>query len=385
MRKNKMSSQLAALVLAAGYSSRMSALKSLYPIDGELMIERIIRILNEGGIGKIHVVLGHGNELLKRLLCRGSEYKGVTIVQNPDYSNGMFSSVLAGVKSLPPDAAGFLLLPVDYPFVMPETISEIIKLFDESGADIISPAYAGKKGHPPAVRNTVFEDIINDSEKKGLDRILQHPGFSTALIDTDDEGILTDIDDDESYLRLLKKSGIVEPAYPLPGRCEQIYKELSVDESIIRHMNKVKETALDIAEKLNSSGLRLNPGLLAAAAKLHDICKTDPDHAAAAGSYLNRMGYPELALIVSKHMNIDFSGEIDEAAVLYLADKMTEGEVLSDLNVRLHAKLEEFKGNAEAEFNITERFDKAFLIGNLIDEIIKKAEADTGRFEASDI
>lgn len=373
-----MSSQLIAVVLAAGYSSRMSALKSLYPIGNELMVERTIRILKEDGIKHIHIVTGHKSELLERLLSREPYNHDVNLVHNADYKNGMFSSVLAGVKSLPSDVEGFLMLPIDYPFVAAETITKIVKAFKKTNADIVSPLCGGIEGHPPAIRNTVFNDIINDTEIKGLGNILRRKKFSSLKIETNDEGILFDIDDDESYQRLLKRFGI-ESNYPLPEQCDQICKDLNIDLRITMHMAKVKEVAVSMGENLNSAGGRLNLGLLSAAAGLHDICKGEPDHAVAAGRYFNGLGYPEVAAIVSQHMNIDFNENsvIDEAAVLYLADKMVEGDCLSDLNLRMKNKLEEYKGNAGAEKNIAGRFEKAFLIRRKIDEIIKKAEADT--------
>ena len=357
--------RIAGIILAAGYSSRMSALKALYPVDKITVLEKAVRTLNSAGLSPIHIVTGYKNHLIEKLITGlGTECPNVHTVYNPGYDDGMYSSVLTGIGSLSQDTDGFVMLPVDYPFVQSSTILKLCEEFESSDADIISPLYEGRAGHPPLIRQTVFECISEGCGEGGLRAVLADSEFSRLELETGDPGILDDIDDDVAYLELMRKYYGGGAAYPVSGEITKIRKELGVPAGLASHMDKVNELAVDFCEQLNAAGLLLNPGLLSAACRLHDICKGEPEHAAAAAEKLTGMGFPAVAEIVSQHMEIDYTAgaPLTEAALLYLADKLTEGEQRLDLSTRMNAKLEYFAGNPEAEANIRARFTKASLI-----------------------
>ncbi len=373
----------AGLILAAGYSSRMNALKALYPVGEELVIQRAVRVLFEAGIENVLIVTGYKKQLIETVLEGFNEnYKNrITLTENPDYDDGMFSSVLTGVKALADISEGFLMLPVDYPFVKAETIRALVSEFDTSEADIISPFCDGRKGHPPVIRNTVFSSILEYQKNIGAERgpagglasILENPRFSTRTTETADCGVLDDMDDDWAYIRLLKKYTGIELKYPAAAELEMLIRAKSPGSRTVTHMEKTAELAVELAEKLNACGCRLQPGLIYSAAMLHDVCRAEPDHAEAAAEYIRNSGYPVVGEIVGRHMNITHNEDdsLDEAAVLYLADKMMEGDKLTGLSVRMESKLKQFAGNQAALENIKTRFEKAFLIRRKVEKILK--------------
>jgi len=87
----------AAIVLAAGFSSRMGAFKPLLPFGERTVVAHVVANLRAAGLQRIHVVTGFEAENLAPELNR----LGVTRAHNPDFAKGMFSSVRAGVASLP--------------------------------------------------------------------------------------------------------------------------------------------------------------------------------------------------------------------------------------------------------------------------------------------
>ena len=90
--------------------------------------------------------------------------------------------------------------------------------------------------------------------------------------------------------------------------------------------------------------MRWNRSLLSAAALLHDICRTEPNHAFAGAQKLRDLGYPEIADIVAVHH--DWSGEpFDESALLYLADKYMQG----DQRVTLEERFERSRAKCHTE------------------------------------
>lgn len=99
-----------------------------------------------------------------------------------------------------------------------------------------------------------------------------------------------------------------------------------------------------VPPQVAAHGVRLNRALLSAAALLHDICRTEPNHAFAGAQKLRDLGYPEIADIVAVHH--DWSGgPFDESALLYLADKYMQG----DQRVTLEERFERSRAKCHTE------------------------------------
>ena len=106
--------KVAALILAAGYSSRMGNFKPLLPLSGHSVIEYVVTNFRAAGISDIRVVVGFRAQDMLPVL-RGLAVKPVI---NSRYAEGMFSSVVAGFQALYDDGVeAALLLPVDTPLV----------------------------------------------------------------------------------------------------------------------------------------------------------------------------------------------------------------------------------------------------------------------------
>ncbi len=120
---------LAAMVLAAGYSSRMGAFKPLLTLGGRTAVESCVRLFHNAGVEDIAVVVGYrAQEVVSVAECAGA-----CCVQNPDYATGMFSSVLAGTRWLPPGVESCFVLPADMPLVRPSTVRRMIDAYVGAG------------------------------------------------------------------------------------------------------------------------------------------------------------------------------------------------------------------------------------------------------------
>ena len=98
-----------AIILAAGYSSRMGSFKPLMKIDGKTPLQRCIELFKNCGINDITVVTGHLNECIEKELNNIKiELNDIRIVLNDKYSEGMYSSIKAGVESLSKETDAFL-------------------------------------------------------------------------------------------------------------------------------------------------------------------------------------------------------------------------------------------------------------------------------------
>ena len=199
--------ELAAIVAAAGYSSRMKAFKPLLPFGRSTVIETALDVFLEAGIKDITVVLGFNAEKLKPILQR----KGIGWVYNEDYSQGMYSSVVAGVRSLKPQTKGVFFLPADIPTVKSSTIAALRDVFLQENSTVVYPAYKGRRGHPPLISSALFGDILVYDGEGGLKTLLGRHSHKAHVIEVEDEGMLYDLDTYEDYQTL----------YQVYERCKQ--------------------------------------------------------------------------------------------------------------------------------------------------------------------
>ena len=189
-----------ALILCAGCSSRMGGLKPLLPLDGQTLIERIIRLFRQVGIEDILAVLGHEAERILPLL----EQFGVDPVINERFTEGMFSSVQAGVGRINRNCRAFFLLPVDIPLVRPETLQALLAAFEREKGEICHPTFRGKHGHPPLLSAALIPEILDFQGEGGLRALLSRYKGRTTDVVVDDPGILLDLDTREDYEKALR-------------------------------------------------------------------------------------------------------------------------------------------------------------------------------------
>lgn len=196
-----MNRKFAALIVAAGYSSRMERFKPLLPLGEHTVIEQTIATFTAAGVENIIVVTGHNAEALNPVL----EKVPVTVVKNERYDEGMFTSIKTGVMALPQSVDGFFMMPADMPFVMPDTIKQLMTTYSEQPSDVLYPTFNHKRGHPPLIARDVFKSILDSDGEGGLKRLLNHPEIHANHLEVADEGILLDLDTYEDYLTHVKR------------------------------------------------------------------------------------------------------------------------------------------------------------------------------------
>ena len=132
--------RIGAVILAAGYSSRMGSFKPELQIGGKTVIARLIASFYDAGIKDIVVVSGHNREVLQSLI-RGFD---VTESYNENFPKGMFTSIQAGVRKTDRTLRGFFLIPVDCPLLEKETVYDLVREIKDDSSFIV-PCCRGKK------------------------------------------------------------------------------------------------------------------------------------------------------------------------------------------------------------------------------------------------
>ena len=108
-------------------------------------------------------MVGHRQDEIKA----GIKKRDITIVYNPDYEQGMFSSIQAGIRRLQTAPQAFFILPVDIPLVRPATIRRLMDAAAENPDKIIYPIFGGKRGHPPLIPSSLIPAILGWGKAAG--------------------------------------------------------------------------------------------------------------------------------------------------------------------------------------------------------------------------
>lgn len=361
-----------AVILAAGFSSRMGEFKPLLPLGSDTVVGRMISLFRRCGVEDVHVVVGYRRDEMKTHLLQ----KGVTIVENPVFESGMFSSVQAGVRSLNALDA-FFVTPVDIPLTRPVTIRLLKEAMREKGAAAAYPCFRGKRGHPPLIRFDVARDIVDAGTDKTLRDILSAHEKNSKNVDTPDRNILFDADTAEDYEELLKRYERID--IPTDEECEALYDVIGpVSDGIKNHCRTVADVAVRIGEALNENGACLDVDLIKAAALLHDIAKGRKNHAETGGLILNEMGFTRTGAVAAGHSDVHVSedDEINETDVVFLADKCVKNDRVEVIENRYLRSIARYGSDPVVYSKIVNRWIRADKVRKRMERVLSRSLYD---------
>ncbi len=373
-----MADSLSVLIPAAGYSSRMGKLKGLLPLPGGrscTVLKRCVDLFQDCGLGHITVVTGHAREEIESAACR----YGCNTVFNPDFADGMFSSIQAGVNSLPASTEAFFLLPVDIPLVRTGTIQRLLLTHTTSSTQILYPVFNGRRGHPPLIHKSLFELIRNGEHcEQGLRSLLSHVEHNNPLavqeVATCDANILFDVDTPDDYHQAYSRALVL--GYPTKEECDCLIKEIyPMPDKGIAHGEEVARVAVCLCKEVNRyMDNPLDASLCYAGGLLHDIAKGYPQHEATGATWLWQLGFHSAATVVAAHKDIDFSPEtsLTEKELVHLADKIVRGSRRVQVAERFAEKMEIYKDDPLAVKAIQRRLDQAMQIKKAVENLTEK-------------
>jgi len=191
----------AAVILAAGRSSRMGELKPLLKMGDRTILECAVSLFRQAGLKDVRVVAGYGRNRLEPVIKRA----GASMVVNPDHDRGMFSSVLVGLESLGPGTGAVFFLPVDAPLVSPATVEELSRRRHDAPDRILVPSFQGRGGHPVLIPARFFDFVRRWRGEDGLRGALRCLADQRVLVDVPDRNVVFDVDTPEDYHELERR------------------------------------------------------------------------------------------------------------------------------------------------------------------------------------
>lgn len=183
---------LTGIILAAGTSSRMGVNKLLLPRPRRPLVRTVCERIVAAGIEQIVVVLGHEQSRIE------PELAGLPLSTtfNPNYRDGIATSVAAGVVAASSSSTGYLIALADMPEIRVETYRLLSQVFESAAPDaIVVPTYRGERGNPVIFARSYRCQLLGLQGDEGARHLLKTHERLVTRMEIDDPGVRLDIDE----------------------------------------------------------------------------------------------------------------------------------------------------------------------------------------------
>ena len=207
--------QTAAIILAAGSSSRMGGgrHKLLLPLHGRPVLAHVLDAVLASQASPVVLVLGHQPEQVRAHIATSVTNPDLTVVENPDYLQGMSTSMRLGIQML--QANGYtkekirsidsaLVLLGDQPLITAQHIDMLIATYRTTGKRIIAPTYEGKRGNPILFDASLFPELLQVTGDEGGRSVLERHREEIATVEIGNPLANIDVDTWEAYQKVVE-------------------------------------------------------------------------------------------------------------------------------------------------------------------------------------
>jgi len=193
---------LAAVLLAAGEANRMGQLKQIMPWkEGRTLLQASLdNLLACSEIrGPVRVVIGAQAEKVRPVLAHYSDSR-LELRENPDYQQGMLSSIKTGLEVMPRAVDGFFIALADQPLIPPAVYCRMSRAFSQESKKIVVPTYRSRRGHPVLLDRCFLEEIMAMPDRQGgLRPLVDRYRELLLLLNLEEPGIIIDLDNTADY------------------------------------------------------------------------------------------------------------------------------------------------------------------------------------------
>jgi len=196
---------ISAILLAAGASRRMGAPnKLLLPFRNTTLLGNVVTALCASEAEEVIVVLGHEAEQVRVALPE----RRFQIVENPDFAQGMTTSIRAGIRAASPQSEGFMICLSDLPFVEVEDYNTLLSAFRKARIQeahaIVRPVHQGCPGNPVLFSSEYRQLLLAHEKLEGCRGLIQQHPEHVREVEMPTDHVLRDIDTPEQYGRFLE-------------------------------------------------------------------------------------------------------------------------------------------------------------------------------------
>lgn len=191
--------KIAAIILAAGNSSRLGRPKQNLIFEGETLLNRVVQTVKSLGLDEIVLVLGAN----KRSILEHLKADGITLLTNESWQEGMSSSLQLGLKHLLSKGHfdNLLLLLSDQPYVTSDVLRQMLDIHLQSGKGLTAAIYQDTVGVPAIFGQKYFHELLALKGAEGAKKVLMNHKEVLSAFEFPEGNI--DIDTEEDYRKLL--------------------------------------------------------------------------------------------------------------------------------------------------------------------------------------
>jgi molybdenum cofactor cytidylyltransferase len=192
---------VSAVVLAAGLSTRMGRNKLLLRYKDKALVARVVDALLASKIDEVIVVLGYETEKVRAEL----QGKPVRLVHNPDYKEGLSTSVRIGVDAVSRKADAIMICLGDQPLLEPADVNRIVAAFADAkkvNKSIVVPFFEGERGNPVILDASLRVAILGIVGDVGCKGVIKRYPEKVYPIEMENDHVVRDVDDVKAYEQL---------------------------------------------------------------------------------------------------------------------------------------------------------------------------------------
>jgi molybdenum cofactor cytidylyltransferase len=186
---------VSAILLAAGQSKRMGELKQLMSFGQSTIVEQAVDNLLGSAVDEVIVVVGYRAEEVMNAIAA----KPVKLAINPDYEQGMSTSIIAGLDLVHSGVQGVMLALGDQPLVDSQTINRLIEEFYNHDKGIAVPTYHSRRGHPIIFAIKYKEQLLKLGGDMGGRQIIKDYPDDVLEVAVNSESVIADFDTTDDY------------------------------------------------------------------------------------------------------------------------------------------------------------------------------------------
>ena len=180
----------------------MGSDKALLDFRGRPFLSHLAHLLLPR-VDSLVVVLGHREQRIREALPASSR---IRVAVNRDYDRGMLTSLQCGLAQVGQQVDAVLWMLVDHPAVRGRTLDRLLAAAADSRAPLVIPRHRGERGHPVVLSKRVIGDLLELDPSRSPQDVVRGYYGEAYFFDTDDKGVVLDIDRPEDY------RGLVAPA-----------------------------------------------------------------------------------------------------------------------------------------------------------------------------
>jgi molybdenum cofactor cytidylyltransferase len=189
--------RVAAVVLAAGGSSRFGSPKQLLPWKGKTLLEHVVDTALESSAQQVVVVLGHEASRIGALLG----HRAAELVVNDNWAAGQSSSVRTGLQALPATCEACLFVVADQPNLTAMLLDQLLARYRRTLASIVAPVHHERRGNPVLFARSLFPELLQMQGDQGGRQVMGRHEHEVETVEVADESLFLDIDTVDDYER----------------------------------------------------------------------------------------------------------------------------------------------------------------------------------------